>query len=183
MLSFSELNRGSRIIIEKEPYEIVEIVHMVKGRGKSVQQVKLKNLKTGHLLSRTIRPAESWPEAEIKRIKLLFLYHHRGQYFFCEKDNPKNRFNLKMREGFQFLKEKEEVEGIFFNNEIINLTPPIKVSLRVIESPPGVRGDRAQSGTKIVKVETGAEINAPLFIEEGDLIEINSETGEYVRRI
>ncbi len=186
MLSFSELGRGSRIVIEKDPYEIIEAGHMVKGRGKSVLQVKLKNLKTGNLLSRTLRPSESFEEADISKMTIKFLYRNKGQYFFCEENNPKNRFGLdedKLSSGARFLKEGELAEGILFNNEIINIVPPIKILLKVVDAPPGLKGDRAQAGTKIVGLETGAEIAAPLFIKEGDVVEVNSEMGEYVRRV
>ncbi len=86
-------------------------------------------------------------------------------------------------ENIKFLKENDFMEGIIFNNEIINVSLPVKVILKVIEAPPGIKGDRAQAGTKSVKLETGAEILVPLFVKEGDIIEINTEKKEYVRRI
>ena len=186
MLSFSELRKGTKIVIDKEPYEIMEASHMVKGRGKSVLQAKLKNLKTGNLLLKTLRPSEKFEEAEISKMTVKFLYRNKGQYFFCEEGKPKNRFSLsqeKLNPGVRFLKDKELAEGILFNGEIINIIPPIKIILKVIDAPPGIKGDRAQSGTKVIGLETGVEIDAPLFIKEGDMVEINSETGEYVRRV
>ncbi len=186
MLSFNRLEKGSRIVIDKNPYEIIEATHMVKGRGQSVLQAKLKNLKTGNTLSKTFRPSESFKEAEISKINIKFIYRNKGKCFFSEKNNPKNRFSLeesKLNFGSRFLKEGELVEGILFEDEIINIVPPIKVLLKVVEAPPGLKGDRSQSGTKTVKIESGAEITVPLFVKEGDIIEVNSETGEYVRRI
>lgn len=186
MFSFNELKRGLRIVIDKEPYEITETTHMFKGRGKSVLQTKLRNLKTGNIVSRTIRSSESFEEAEVSKSSLKFLYRNKGQYFFCEEGDPKKRFSFSeeiLVPGVKFLKEEELVEGILFGDEMIDIIPPIKVDLKVVEAPPGLKGDRAQSGTKIVLVETGVEIDVPLFIKEGDLIEINTETGEYVRRV
>ncbi len=186
MLSFSELGRGSRIEIDNDPYEIIEAGHMVKGRGKSVLQAKLKNLKTGNVLSRTIRPSESFKEADISKMSIKFLYRKKDEYFFCEEGNPKNRFSLdkeKLDPGVRFLKEGDLTDGVLFNDEIINIIPPIKVVLKVTDAPPGLKGDRAQAGTKVVGLETGAEIDAPLFIKEGDMIEVNTETGEYARRV
>ncbi len=186
MLSFSELGRGSRIVIESDPYEIIEAGHMVKGRGKSVLQAKLKNLKTGNMLSRTIRPSESFKEADISKMSIKFLYRKKDEYFFCEEGNPKNRFSLdkeKLDPGVRFLKEGDLADGVLFNDEIINIIPPIKVVLKVTDAPPGLKGDRAQAGTKVVGLETGAEIDTPLFIKEGDMIEVNTETGEYARRV
>ncbi|MGB3988812.1 MAG: elongation factor P [Minisyncoccales bacterium] len=186
MISFNELGRGVRIVLDNDPYEIMETTHMVKGRGKSVLQAKVKNLRTGNLLSKTFRPSESFEEADTSKTSLKFLYKNRGQYFFCEDDNPKNRFSFEeqtLNPGVVFLKENETVEGMLFKGEIINITPPIKVELKVIEAPPGVKGDRAQSGTKLVRLETGAEMDVPLFIKEGDVVEINTETKEYIKRV
>jgi elongation factor P len=187
MLSFNELKRQVRIVIDNEPYEIIEASPMFKGRGQSVLQAKIKNLKTNNVLSRTFRPSERFLEAEISKMKVVFLYvNNKEQYFFCEEDNPKDRFFLEKNQlgsNCKFLKEKQNVEGLLFENQIINISLPVKISLEVVQAPPGVKGDRAQAGNKPVKLETGAEIQAPLFIKEGDVIEINTEKQEYVRRI
>ena len=186
MLSFNELERGSKIVVDEDPYEIIETSHMFKGRGKSVLRAKLKNLKTSNILSKTIRPSESFDEAEISKMSIKFLYRKKNEYLFCEEDNPKNRLSLdkeKLNSGVRFLKEGDLAEGVLFDEEIINIIPPIKTILKVTDAPPGLRGDRAQAGTKVVGLETGAEIDAPLFVKEGDMIEVNTETGEYVRRV
>jgi len=114
------------------------------------------------------------------------LYAHRDRYFFSEKENPVNRFDLtteQIGEPGKFLKPDQIVEGIIFRNKVINISLPIKINLKVIEAPPGIKGGRAEPGTKIVTLETGAKISVPLFIEEGDIIEVNTETGQYVRRV
>ncbi len=187
MLSFNELEKGSRIILDNNAWEIIETTHMVKGRGQSVLQSKIKNLKNGSVVSRTFRPFESFEEAEIIKFNAVFLYrNNKEDYFFSYEDNQKNRFSLnrgQIGDCVKFLKEKEKVTGIIFNNEIINVFLPVKVFLKVLEAPPGIKGDRAQAGTKLVKLETGAEILVPLFIKEQDIIEINTEKQEYVRRV
>jgi len=186
MIEYSELKKGSQIIINNQPYQIIEASPMFKGRGHSVLQTKIKNLITGNITSRTFRPGEKFEEADLKRIKAKFLFSHRGKYTFSEEENPAKRFELseeQLGETIKFLKEGEMVEGIIFDNKIINISLPIKVRLKVVQSPPGVKGDRAQGGTKTVILETGAEINVPLFIKEGDVIEVNTENGEYVRRV
>jgi elongation factor P len=187
MVSFNELKKQSRIVINQEPYEIIEMSHMFKGRGQSVLQTRIKNLETGNVLSRTFRPSESFEEAEMSRIEATFLYsNNKNEYFFCKNNNPKDRFSLNENQLgtiSRFLKEKEVVEGLVFQDRIINISLPVKVVLKVIEAPPGIKGDRAQAGNKTVKLETNAEIQAPLFIKEGDLIEINTEKAEYVRRV
>jgi elongation factor P len=108
------------------------------------------------------------------------------RFFFCEEKDPSKRFSFteeQIGSGSKFLKPNEVMDGIVFNDKIINVVVPIKVQLKVTDAPPGIKGDTAQGGTKTVVLETGAEINAPLFIEAGDVIEINTESGEYVRRV
>lgn len=186
MLSHTDFKKGIRFILNGEPYEVLESSFVFKGRGSSVVQTKIKNLITGNVLSRTFHPGENFEEVEIEKIKVKFLYSHQDKYFFCKGDNPSARFDLAKEvigDASIFLKPNEIVEGIQFKEKIINISLPIKVQLKVIEAPPGVKGDRAQGGTKIVILKTGAKINVPLFIEEGDIIEVNTETSEYVRRI
>lgn len=186
MISFNEIEKGVRIVIDKQPYEVIEASHMFKGRGQSVLQAKIKNLLQGTVISRTFRPSESFPEADISKFKAKFIYKHKDSFFFSKENNSQERFSIsqdKIGETGRFLKPNEMIEGIVFAGEIININIPIKVTLKVTEAPPGIKGDRAQSGTKVVKVETGTEIVVPLFIKEGDVVEINTEKKEYVRRI
>lgn len=186
MVSYSELEKGIKIIFQKEPHEIIEAFHSVKGRGRSVLQAKLKNLKTGDIISHTFHPSDSFEEAEISKKEAKFLYSHKAKYFFSEKEDPLKRFDLsaeKIGEQGKFLKPNQIVTALVFKNKVINISLPIKVQLKVVEAPPGVKGDRSQSGNKIVVLETGAQINVPLFIEQGDTIEVNTETEEYTKRI
>ena len=186
MISYNELKKGIRLIIDKEPYEILESSPMFQARGHSVLQTKLKKLKTGNVISRTFHPYESFEEAEVLRKEAKFIYSHKEKYVFSEKDNPSQRFELtseQIGEKKEFLKSNQLVEALIFEDEIINIALPIKINLKVTEAPPSLKGERAQSGTKTVTLETGTKINVPLFIKEGDTIEINTGTGEYVRRV
>ncbi len=185
-LPYPKLKKGVKIILDNEPYEIIEASHLFKGRGHSVLQGKLRNLTTGNLISKTFHPSDIFEEAELSKMEVKFLYHHRDKFFFSEAKNPTKRVDLTLEqigEQGKFLKLNQAVEGIIFENKVINVSLPIKINLKVIEAPPGVKGGRAEPGTKNVTLETGAKINVPLFIEEGDIIEINTQTGEYVRRI
>jgi len=198
MLTHSELKRGVKIILDKEPYEILESQPMKKAQRRVVIQTKIRNLISGNVFSKNFHQGETVEEAELSKIKVKFLYQHpdrksatsngasRQRYFFCEKNNPAKRFDLtgeQIGSQSQFLKQNQIVEAIIFENKVINISLPIKIQLKVTESPPGTKGGRAQAGTKTVTLETGAKLNAPLFIKEGDIIEINTETGEYVKRI
>lgn len=186
MLNYSELRKGLKIVLDKEPYEIIKASHLFKGRGHSVLQAKIKNLITGNVISRTFHPSDTFEEAEISKIEAKYLYQHRDKYFFSWKEKPANRFNLTAEQiGPQgkFLKPNQIVEGIIFEDKVVNISLPIKVKLKVIEAPPGIKGGRAEPGTKTVTLETRAKINVPLFIKEGDIIEVNTESEKYVRRI
>ncbi len=186
MISFNELEKGISIIMDGQPYEIMEASKMFKGRGHSVLQTKLKNLINGSVVSKTFHASDNFEEAEIKRKKVKFLYTSKGQYFFCQPNDPSQRFSLSEDQvGGQakFLKADQIVESVVFQDQQVSITLPIKISLKVVEAPPAVQGNRAQPGNKMVVLETGAGVNAPLFIKEGDVIEINTQKQEYVRRI
>lgn len=186
MLSYNELKTKVKIILNNEPYEIIKADFLFKGRGHSILQVQIKNLITGNVISKTIRPSDTFEEAEISKFEAKFLYFNRNKYYFSEKENPSKRFELTKEQigriG-QFLKENQIIQGLIFNNKIINISLPIKIQLKVIESPPGLKGNRSQPGTKQIVLETKTKITVPLFIKEGNVIEINTETGEYVKRI
>ncbi len=186
MLTHTDLKKGARIILDGEPYEILDSSPMKKAQRRVVIQTRIKSLISGNVLSKNFHQGDVFEEAEIVKSSVKFIYAHRGEFFFSPADNPSQRFTLtqsQLGSQSQFLKAGQILEGISFNGKIINVSLPIKIQLKVAEAPPGTRGERAQPGNKIVVLETGASINAPLFIEAGDIIEINTENGEYVRRI
>ena len=186
MLSHNDLKKGVEFIIDDQPYKVVDSSSIMKGRGGSVVQAKIKNLITGNVLSKTFHATDNFQETNIEIINIKFIYAHKDKYVFSEIDNSGNRFELPKEvigESAMFLKSNEIVSGLSFEGKIINISPPVKVQLEVKEAPPGVKGDRAQGGTKVVTLETGAQLNVPLFVETGDIIEVNTEVGEYVKRI
>lgn len=186
MISYSELKRGTRILLKGQPIEISECAPMFKGRGHSVLQSKIKNLKTGEITSWTFRPSDNFEEPDISKIELKFLYSHNNKYFFSVSDNPSKRFELVKEQigtPSTLLKPNQVLNGLVFEKDLVSVILPIKIALKVIEAPPSIKGQSAQASTKPVIVETGAKINTPLFIKNGDIIEINAETGEYVKRV
>jgi elongation factor P len=185
-LTMNDLKRGMVILIENVPHEILSATHSHIGRGGSVLETKLRNLKTGVVLSRNFKQADVFEEAEIEKRKYQFLYKHRGTLWFCETNDPSRRVSLPedaIGDKSKFLIPNLLVEATLFQEEAISVNLPVKVDIKVVEAPPSIRGNTAQGGTKIVKLETGAEISAPLFIKEGDVIRINTESGEYVERV
>lgn len=186
MLSYFELRKGTLFILENQPYEVLEFQQVYKAQDAVVARTKIKNLISGKIIERTFHKGDQFQEAEFEKIDVKFIYANRGKFVFCEAQNPGVRFELaaeQVGQAARFLKPNQLAAGIRFQGKVINISLPIKVQLKVIEAPPGTKGDRAQSGTKAVVVETGAQINVPLFIEMDDVIEINTETGDYVRRV
>lgn len=186
MLSYFELRKGTIFILNGEPHIVLDFAQIGKAQDVVVAKVRIKNLINGKVLEKTFHQSDVFEEAEVERIPVKFVFSKRGKYHFCEKDNPRVRFELeeeRIGEGVKFLKPGMILDGLKFQDKIINVFLPIKVQLKVIETPPGIKGERAQSGTKPAILETGAKINVPLFIEPGDIIEINTETGEYIKRV
>jgi len=186
MINYNELKPGVIFILDGEPYEVLEFSFLRMQQRKPVAQTKIRNLITGKVLSRNFQHTESFQEAEIESKKVKFLYAHRDKFFFCEINNPAARFELSSEvigEAAKFLKSNSEVEIMNFKDKIINVKLPIKIDFKVMEAPPAIRGNTAQGGTKIVKIETGAEVSVPLFINEGDIIRINIQTGQYTERV
>lgn len=186
MLSYNELKVGVLFIKDGSPFEVLEYAFIRMQQRKPVVQLKIKNLVSGKVLPYTAHQNESFGEAEIDILPVQFIYHSKGQYWFNEKGNPKNRFFLAgdiMGEAGQFLKASTEVKAFKFGEKIINIELPIKVDLKVTEAPPAIKGDTAQGGTKTVTLETGGKANVPLFINEGDIVRINTQTGDYVERV
>ena len=186
MISYSEIKKGDEIILNNQPHEIIAAVLMFKGRGHSTMQARIKNLITGTIMNDTFHPSDQFEEAELKKIKVKFIYSNKEKCVFSYEKDPSERFELeekKIGSISKFLKPNQIVDGLIFKEKVINISLPIKIGLKVAQAPPGVKGDRAQGGNKIITLETGAEIAVPLFVEQGDIVEINTEKEEYVRRV
>ena len=186
MLTHTDLKRGTQFIYESQPWQVLEYHHLKMAQRRPVVQTKIRNLVNGSVQEKTFQQGDIFEEANLIKKEIKFLYSNRGQYFFCEIADPSKRFSFteeKIGRQAKFLKPNSLIEGIIFNDKIINVSAPIKVQLRVKEAPPGIKGDRAQGGTKEVVLESGVKIQAPLFIEEGDMIEVNTESEEYVKRV
>ena len=187
MLAHIDLKKGVIIIVDGQPYEVLEATPQRYAQRKLMIQTKMKNLITGNVLEKTVHQGESFEEPDITKIKAKFLYSHGGKFFFCEEANPAKRFYLDQEQigdnSSKYLKPNTVLDALIFQDKIMTVLLPIKIQLKVIEAPPGVKGERAQAGTKTVTLETDAIINVPLFIETGDIVEVNTETNEYVRRV
>lgn len=186
MLSYTDLKKGLLIVYQGDPYEVIEANFLRMQQRKAVVQTKIRNLITGKVLDRNWQPSDGIEEAEVRKESALFIYAHRGEFWFHKEGNPKDRFSLSgetLGEGARFLKKNVPVTAVWFGEKVIKVSLPIKMDLEVIEAPPAIRGNTAQGGTKQVMLEGGATANVPLFIDQGDVVRVNTETGEYVERV
>lgn len=186
MLEYNEVLPKKLILLNGAPYEVLDAHIFRKQQRKPVNQTKLRNLLTHKVTERAFHVSEKVDEADVSTRGIKYLYHNRGEYWFCDPNNPADRFFLTdeiVGAPGSFLKPNAAIDALVFDGKIIGLKVPIKVDLRVTEAPPAVRGNTAQGGVKQVTLETGAVINAPLFVNEGDLVRVNTETGTYVERI
>ncbi|MEK7062503.1 MAG: elongation factor P [Patescibacteria group bacterium] len=186
MLEYNEITVGEFIIFNGEPWEVLASHVFRKQQRKPVNATKLRSLITGRITEYSFHQSEKVEEADLESKEIKFIYLAKDEYWFHEMGAPSKRFSLKEEQigyGGKFLKKDAVAKALIFNGKIIGVKLPIKVELKVTEAPPSTRGNTAQGGNKVVKVETGAAVNAPLFINEGDTIRINTETGEYVERV
>jgi len=185
MIPTADFQKGMFIKLDSQSWMIVDYQFVKPGKGTAFVKTKLKNLRTGNVVEKSFKSYEEFEEADVEKIKAKYLYSHRDSFFFCKEDEPSFRFELSkelMGNSAGFLKANQIVDAVVIDGKITHVSLPIKIQLKITEAPPGVRGERAQAGTKTVVLETGAQINVPLFVEQDDIIEVNTETGEYVRR-
>ena len=184
MLNFNEIKPGKALEINNEPFLIIKTDHHKMGRGGAVLKVKMKNLINESVLEKTYQGNEKAEEAHTETKKANFMYKDQSEAYFMD-NKSFEQFSLSLEnigEKIGFLKEGIDVDVLYFNENPVSITLPIKMDFKVISSPPGVKGNSSGNVTKQVEIETGAMITAPLFINEGDIIKINTETGEYVER-
>lgn len=186
LLEYNEVTEKKFIVLDGSPYEVITSHVFRKQQRKPVNATKLKNLLTGKVTEYSFHQSEKIQEAEIDERDVKFLYSNRGEWWFADPENPADRFKVPAEvvgpQG-KFLKPNTIVKQYLFDEKPINFRMPITMDLKVVEAPPNVKGDTMTGGQKVVKLETGAEINAPLFVNEGDVIRVNTETEEYRERV
>jgi elongation factor P len=185
MASTSDFRPGMTIRMDGELWTVVEFQHVNPGNWRAFVRTKLKNLKSGKVIENRFRAGESIEPVRIETKEFQYLYHDGVMYVFMDKETY-DQINVEEKvvgEGAQFLKEGESVDIAFNGNEIVALEIPITVELKIIETVPGVRGDTATGAQKPAKVESGATVNVPLFINEGDMIKVDTRTGQYIERV
>jgi len=185
MLGVNDLKPKTYFIYEDQPYVVLETHHLKMQQRRPVVQTRMRNLLNGKVLERNLAQSDFFEEADVQRKEVKFLYNHREAFWFADPKDPSKRFELDAEligDQSRFLKPNTVLEALSWNDKVITVSLPIKMQFKVVEAPPSIRGDTATGGTKQVKLDSGATINAPLFVNEGDEIIVNTETGDYVER-
>ncbi|MEK7559819.1 MAG: hypothetical protein AAB522_00760 [Patescibacteria group bacterium] len=185
MLSYTDLTKGTIFVMNGEPYEVLEYAFLRMQQRRPTVQTKLRNLISGKISTQTFQQSDSFAEANIEKELVVFIYSSRGEHYFHKKSDKSARFSLGdeiLGDKAKFLKPNIECIAYKFGDKIINLELPVKIDYLVAEAPPSYKGDTAAGGSKSVVLENGLQINVPMFINEGDTIRVNTQSGEYSER-
>jgi len=184
MISTSEFRNGGKIEMDGEPYLIVEFQHVKPGKGGAFVKTRIKSLKTGNVLDKNFRSGEKFDEPDILEREAQYLYASGNEYYFMDTTTYEQFFisSEQLGESINFLKENMIAQILFYRGKPLNVELPMFVNLKVVKTDPGIRGDTATGGAKQATVETGATIKVPLYIEEGEVVKIDTRTRTFVER-
>lgn len=184
MLSAGDFRNGLTFEMDGNLFSIVEFQHVKPGKGAAFVRTKIKNVITGSVVERTFNPTDKFPTAYVERKDMQYLYNDGDLYYFMDKETyeqmPLNKSDL--TDNFKFVKENTDVKILSYKGKVFGIEPPFFIELQVVETDPGFKGDTATNTLKPAKLETGATIRVPLFINEGDMIRVDTRTGEYMER-
>ncbi|MDD5669768.1 MAG: elongation factor P [Candidatus Omnitrophica bacterium] len=184
-LSINDMKNGLTILVDGIVYQVVEFQHVKPGKGAAFVRTKLRNMKTANLQEMTFRGEEKIEEAYIDERKLQFLYNSGEFYHFMDQENFEELEIHKdtLGDKIKFLKDNLDVTSYSYKDDILTVTLPNFIEFQIVHTEPGIKGDTAKSGTKPAKIETGAIIQVPLFVEETDRIKVDTRSGSYVERV
>ena len=182
--STNEFKSGLKVIIDADPYSIIEFEHVKPGKGRAITRVKLRNLKTGRVVEKTLTSGDSLEGADVVDLEVNYLYSDGTIWHFMQPDSFEQYATDEnvMADVKQWLKEQDQCIMTLWNGVPLAVMPPNHVVLRIVETDPGLRGDTSGGGSKPAKLETGATVRVPLFIQQDELIKVDTRTGEYVSR-
>lgn len=185
MYSASDLRKGLKVQIDGSPYIVTDFEFSKPGKGQALYRCKMRNMISGNQLVKTYRSNDKFEKADLAERKMQFLYHQEDEFHFMDTDNYEQLFITRSQLGdnINFLIDNMEVEVLFFDGKAIDVSIPTFVNLEVIKADPWAKGDTSGNDTKPVTVQTGYEIQVPPFVEEGDRIQIDTRTGQYVTRV
>ncbi len=185
MISVGDLRAGNKIELDGEPYIVVDAQHVKPGKGGAFCRTKLKSLKSGNVIDRTFRVGEKLKEPDLEEREVQYLYSSEGQYCFMDLNTYEQLFLREDQLGNSknYLKENMTLKILYFKEEPIGIDLPIFVDLAIVETEPGIKGDTASGGSKPAVLETGAVVKVPLYLNVGDVIKVDTRTGEFIERV
>jgi elongation factor P len=185
MLTASDLRKGLKVQIDGSPYIVTDFEFSKPGKGQALYRTKMRNMISGNQLVKTYRSNDKFEKAELDEKKMQFLYSQGEEFHFMDTENYEqlSLTREQLGENTNYLIDNMEVELLFYDNQPIDVTLPIFVNLEVIKADPWAKGDTSGNDTKPVTVQTGYELQVPPFVEEGDKIQIDTRTGQYVTRV
>ena len=185
MYDTSDLRKGLKILVDGHPYIVVQADFVKPGKGVAFTRTKMRNLLTGGVIERNIRSGEKIEPADIEDNEMTFLYKEGEDFVFMDKKTYEQMHVNKetVSDDWRWLKDNLDCHVMFYNGRPIGIAMPNFDELKVVQSDPGVRGDTATGASKPATLETGAQINVPLFINEGEVLRIDTRTGEYIERV
>ena len=185
MVSAGDFRNGMTIEIEGNIFQVIEFQHVKPGKGAAIVRTKLRNIKNGGVVEKSFRPTEKFENARIERSDKQYLYNDGDLYYFMDVETYDQVALTKdaIGDALKFVKENDMVKMCAHNGEIYAVEPPLFVELAVVDTEPGLKGDTATGATKPATVETGATVLVPLFVENGDVLKIDTRSGEYLSRV
>ena len=185
MISAGDFRNGVTIELEGNIYQIIEFQHVKPGKGAAFVRTKLKNIKSGGVVEKTFRPTEKCPTARIDRKDMQYLYNDGDLFYFMDNESYEQIAigQDSIGDALKFVKENEMCKVCSHNGNVFAVEPPLFVELVISETEPGFKGDTATGASKPAIVETGAQVSVPLFVNQGDVIKIDTRTGEYLSRV
>ena len=185
MYSASDLRKGLKIQVDGEPYIIVDFEFYKPGKGQAFYRCRLKNMITGVQFDRTYRSGDKFERADLEERSMQYIYEQDGEYYFMDNSSYEQIFLTSdhLRENVNYLTDNMEVQILFFNNQPIDISLPNFVNLEVTLADPWIKGDTSGSDSKPITVETGYQLRVPPFVEKGDIIQIDTRSGDYITRV
>jgi elongation factor P len=185
MYSTSDFRKGLKVEINGEPFTIVDFLHVKPGKGGAFVRTTLKSLATGNVIDRTFRSGEKIDKPDLEERQMQFLYESDGEFHFMDSESYEQLFlnEVQLGDAKNYLQENVNVAVLFHNGRPMGVEAPLFVELAVTHAEPGLKGDTAAGATKPVTLETGMTVQAPLFVNEGDVLKIDTRTGKYVERV
>lgn len=185
MISTNDFRTGLTIELDGEVYQVVDFQHVKPGKGSAFVRSKLRNLRTGAIIDKTFNAGEKVPRAHLERREVQYLYNDGQSFYFMDMETF-DQFSMEkeqLGDAVNYLKENMTIKILMYQGKSIGVELPNFVELKVVETPPGIKGDTASGGTKPATLETGYVVQVPFFIEEGDVLQIDTRTGHYIKRV